>query len=159
MSILPFFEWMEGLAVTESLRSVPWFGAMINVMHLLSLVVFAGGLLIVDIRLMGGGLTKQPLSQVAREARPWVIGGFIGLFLTGIPQLMLTAIKEYYAPLFWFKMEVMVVALIFTFTVRHWLTMGDEARLGRIWGKVVGLVSIVLWSAVAIPARLIGLVG
>ncbi len=72
---------------------------------------------------------------------------------------MLTAIKEYYAPLFWFKMEVMIVAIIFNFTVRHKLTMGDEARLGRVWGKVVGLVSMALWSAVAIPARLIGLVG
>ena len=159
MSLLPFFQWMEGLPLTESLRVMPWFGAMINVMHLLSLVMFAGGLLIVDIRLMGGGLTKQPLSQVAREARPWLIGGFIGLIVTGIPQLMLTAIKEYYAPLFWFKMEVLVVAIIFNFTVRHRLTMGDEARLGRVWGKVVGLVSMALWSAVAIPARLIGLVG
>src|SRR3990167_4072220 len=100
MSILPFFQWMEALPLTESLRSVPWFGAMINVMHLVSLVVFAGCLLIVDIRLMGGGLTKQPLAQVAREARPWLIGGFVGLVITGIPQLMLTAIKEYYAPLF-----------------------------------------------------------
>jgi hypothetical protein len=159
MSILPFFQWMEALPLTESLREVPWFGAMINVMHLVSLVVFAGGLLIVDIRLMGGGLTKQPLAQVAREARPWLIGGFVGLVITGIPQLMLTAIKEYYAPLFWFKMEVMLVALIFTFVVRHNVTMADEARLGRVWGKVVGIVSIALWSAVAIPARLIGLVG
>jgi hypothetical protein len=159
MSILPFFQWMEALPLTESLREVPWFGAMINVMHLVSLVVFSGGLLIVDIRLMGGGLTKQPLAQVAREARPWLIGGFVGLVITGIPQLMLTAIKEYYAPLFWFKMEVMLVALIFTFVVRHNVTMADEARLGRVWGKVVGIVSIALWSAVAIPARLIGLVG
>src|SRR5688572_6847377 len=159
MSLLPFFEWMEALPVTESLRSIAWGGATINIMHLLALVVFAGAVLIVDIRLMGGGLTKQPLAQVAREARPWLIGGFIGLVVTGIPQLMLTAIKEYYAPLFWFKMEVLLVAIIFTFTVRHNLTMGDEARLGRVWGKVVGLVSIVLWSAVAIPARLIGLVG
>ena len=159
MALLPFFEWMEGLAVTESLRSVPWFGAMINVMHLISLVVFAGAVLIVDIRLMGGGLTSQSVSQVARGARPWLIGGFVGLVVTGIPQLMLTAIKEYYASLFWFKMEVLLVALVFTFTVRHKVTMGDQARLGRVWGKVVGFVSIVLWSAVAIPARLIGLLG
>ena len=52
-----------------------WFGAMINVMHICSpWSSSAGGLLIVDLRLMGGGLTKDPLAQVAQEARPWLMG-------------------------------------------------------------------------------------
>ncbi len=37
-------------------------------------------------------------------------------------------------------------------------TQADEAKLG-MWGKLIGLASIVLWFGVAIPARLIGLVG
>jgi uncharacterized protein DUF6644 len=155
--MLPLAEWINSLPVTESLREIAWFGAMINVMHLLALSVFAGALLIVDLRLMGGGLSKQPLSDVARNARPWLKWGFLGLVATGLPQLMLAPVKEYYSDLFWFKMEVMFVAIIFTFFIRPRLVELDESRL-RIWGKLAGLASIALWSGVAIPARLIGLV-
>jgi hypothetical protein len=56
-------------------------------------------------------------------------------------------------------MQIMLVAIIFTFVIRPRVTQADEARLGRIWGKLVGLASIGLWAGVAIPARLIGLVG
>jgi hypothetical protein len=154
--LLPFFQWIEKLPFTEVLRSVDWYGAMINVFHLLALVLFFGGLLIVDLRLMGKGLTKDPLAQVARAADPWLYGGFLGLLVTGIPQLMLQPIKEYYSDIFWYKMYVLAAAIIFTLTVRRMATQADEAKLG-MWGTVIGLVSIILWFGVAIPARLIGL--
>jgi hypothetical protein len=144
------------LSFTGFLRSVDWYGAMINVAHLLALVVFFGGLLIVDLRLMGRGLTNQPLAQVAREARPWLFGGFLALVVTGVPQLMLQPIKEYYSDIFWIKMYILAAAIIFTLTVRQMATQADEGRLG-IWGTIIGLVSMALWAGVAIPARLIGL--
>jgi hypothetical protein len=107
---------------------------------------------------MGTGLTREPLEEVADQARPWLIGGFWALVVTGIMQLALQPVKEYYSEMFNFKMKVMVVAIIFTFIVRPRLARIDEARL-RIWGKLVGLASLALWAGVAIPARLIGLVG
>jgi hypothetical protein len=155
--MLPLAEWINSLPLTEYLREIAWFGAIINVMHLLSLCIFAGALLIVDLRLMGGGLTRQPLREIARSAHPWLKWGFWGLVITGIPQLMLAPVKEYYSSLFWFKMEVMIVAIIFTFVIRPRLVELDESRL-RVWGKLAGLASIAMWSGVAIPARLIGLV-
>ena len=154
--LLPFFQWIEKLPFTEVLRSVDWYGAMINVFHLLALVLFFGGLLIVDLRLMGKGLTRDPLAQVARAANPWLYGGFLGLVVTGIPQLMLQPIKEYYSDIFWYKMYILAAAIIFTLTVRRMATQADEAKLG-MWGTLIGLVSIILWFGVAIPARLIGL--
>jgi hypothetical protein len=156
--MLPLAQAVDSLTITQTLREIAWFGAMINVMHLLALVVFAGALLIVDLRLMGGGLTKQSLPDVARSAKPWLKYGFWGLVLTGLPQLMLAPVKEYYSDMFWFKMEVMFVAIVFTFVIRPMIVQVDEGRL-KVWGKLAGLASIVLWSGVAIPARLIGLVG
>src|SRR4051812_45491132 len=130
--LLPLFQWMDKLSATEVLRSVDWYGAGINVAHLLALVVFFGGLLIVDLRLMGRGMTNQPLAQVAREANPWLFGGFLGLVATGIPQLMLQPLKEYNSDIFWYKMYVLAAAIIFTLTVRRMATQADESRLG-IW--------------------------
>lgn len=155
--LLPLFQWMQDLAISGVLRNSPWLGPGINVLHLLALTVFAGALLMVDLRLLGTGLTRQPLAQLARAAQPWLIGGFVALAITGGLQLISTGTKQYYSDFFWGKMDILAVALIFTFTLRRWVTQAEEARVGPVWGKVVGLVSITLWTTVTVGARLIGL--
>jgi hypothetical protein len=153
----PFFAWLNELATSVAIRESVWFYAFIQAIHLVALGVFSGAVLMVDLRLLGAGFSRQPLAQVARDARPWFIWGFIALFITGFPQLMSNAMREYFSDFFWMKMEFMVVALIFTFTVRHRVTMAAEGRIAPVWAKTTGLVSIGLWLGVAIPARLIGL--
>ena len=81
----------------------------------------------------------------------------INRFLTGVPQLISNALREYYSIFFWFKMVVMVVALVFTFTIRRRVTLAPAGQFGAATRKLVGVLSIVLWASVAIPARLIGL--
>ena len=120
-------------------------------------VILFGSLLIVDLRLLGRGMTNQPVAKVARDARPWLIGALICMVLTGIAYGLSVPVKEYYSPFFWLKMRLLLFTLIFTFTLRHKVTMADEARVGPVWGKVVGLTSIALWTWVAVEGRLIGL--
>lgn len=155
--LLPFFQWLGSLPMSKGISESNWIFAVIQALHLVALSVFAGALLVVDIRLLGRGFKQQPLAQVARDAQPWLIAGLLALIVTGIPQLMSTASKQYASPLFWLKIDVLVAALIFTFIVRRKVVLTDEARVGPFWSKVVGVVSIVLWTGVAVPARLIGL--
>jgi putative copper export protein len=152
-----FFEWMNGLAVSTAIRESVWFYTVDQAFHLVALGIFAGAVLVVDLRLLGRGMREQPIAKIAKDAEPWFIGAFLVLALTGIPQMISNAMREYYSEFFWFKMEVMVVALIFTFTLRRKVAMAEEGRVAPIWLKMVGLASIVLWLGVAIPARLIGL--
>jgi hypothetical protein len=148
----PLFEWMYGIGVYKS--SI-YLGPGINLVHLVAMCTFMGALLMVDLRLLGAGLTTQPVKQVARSAQPWLIGGLIMLTLTGIPAVMTVAMEEYANPVFWFKMYVLLAALIFTFTVRRKVTSADETRVPPVWRKLVALVSIVLWMSVAAGGRLI----
>ena len=53
-------------------------------------------------------------------------------------------------------MGILLVALIFNFTLRRKVTGAEEGRVGPLQAKMVGLVSIVLWAGVAITARFIG---
>ena len=154
MSLLPFFQWLDSLPFNKALHVSDWLSPANNLLHLLSLVMFAGALVIVDLRLLGRGLTQEPLAQVARNAQPWLIGGFLGLLVTGIPALTATAMMQYYNSTFWLKMYILLAGLIFTATVRRKVTLANEARVGH-WAKVVGLVSMALWAGVAISARLI----
>jgi hypothetical protein len=154
----PYFQWLNDLAVSKAIGESIWIFPLVQAIHLVFLALFAGALLIVDLRLLGVGMREQAVAKIARDARPWMIAGFLGLVVTGIPQLMQNAMREYFSEYFWFKMYVIPIALIYTFTIRQRIASRDESSVSPIVGKVVGLMSLVLWiGGVAIPARLIGL--
>ena len=153
----PVFEGVGNLAVSRAWNDSGWVVATIQAFHLLALALFVGAILVVDLRLLGRGLTEQSVAQVVREARPWVRIGFAGLVVTGIPQLMSLAEKEYYNDYFWLKVYFLVAALTFMLTVRRKVTQRDEAQISPLWSGAVGIVSIALWSGVGVSARLIGL--
>ena len=157
MSLQPFFEWMQGLRFSAFFLESVWPTPIIQCIHLSSVAVFAGAVLLVDLRLLGKGLKGTPLPQLARAAEPFLIGSFVVLVLTGIPQMASTALKQYYSPFFWWKMEMVLIAVILTVTVRRKLASTDESQLGPVFPKGAALCSIALWTSVTIGARLIGL--
>ena len=155
--VLEVMEWMEGTSLSLLFQSAVWYSPLIQVAHLVAVAVFSGALRGVDLRLLGTGLTQTPVKTVAEDAQPWLMGGLIALTVTGLPSLFSLAIKQYYSPFWWWKMEMLALGLIFIFTVRRKVLQSDEADLGSFWPKVVGLVSMALFLGVTIGARLIGL--
>ena len=148
---LQFFQWLETLGFGAGSEFTV---AFINVGHLLALVLFIGALLIVDLRLIGSGMRRQPLSDVVRSAQPWLLAGFVGMAITGALQVVATPMKAYFSDQFWLKMQLLIVAILMTAVVRWMAARKDEAPA---WGKPVGLASILLWSFIAVQGRLIGL--
>ena len=149
--MLPFFQWLESLGFGAGSEFTV---AFINVAHLLSLVVFIGAVLIVDLRLLGSGMRRQPLSDITTSAQPFLFGGFVAMAITGSLQVVATPMKAYFSDQFWLKMQLLLVAVIVTFIVRWLASSRTEAPA---WGKPAGLVSILLWSFIAVQGRLIGL--
>ena len=156
MSLLHFFAWCEHSAVGGAIRSSNWLFPVIEAFHLLGLAVIGGAVLVVDLRLFGIGLRRQPVAQLARDAQPWLIASLMVMVATGSLMFMSEAIKCYYHPAFWVKMTSLFLAIVFTFTVHKKVVMEDEARMGPLWSKLVALVSVVLWSGVGIGGRWIG---
>src|SRR5436190_8438095 len=87
-SLLPLFKWIEKLPWSVAIRQSVWIYSVDQALHLVSLTVLAGAILVVDMRLLGRGFRQQPVSQVARDAQPWLIGALLAMLATGIPQLM-----------------------------------------------------------------------
>jgi putative copper export protein len=157
VSLLPLFEWVGHLEVSRTIQGSRWIYPVDQALHLVALAVFFGALLIVDLRLLDRGFREHPVATVARSAEPWLLGGLLALLITGVPQVMSTALKSYYSDWFWWKMDALLLAFLFTFTVRRWVALADERRVAPAWQKAVGLCSIALWGCVAVLARLIGL--
>jgi len=159
MSLLPFFEWCENTGVGHAIRNSLWLFPVIESFHLLALAMIGGAILIVDLRLLGFGLKRQPAAQLLRDAEPWLIGGLVVMVTSGVLLFTSEAIKCYYSSAFWTKMTFLFPALVFTFTVRRRVATAEEGRWRPLWGKLVAVVSVSLWSVVGAAGRWIGFSG
>jgi hypothetical protein len=156
MSLLPFFEWCENAGLIVAMRSSLWLFPVIESLHLMGLALIGGAILMVDLRLLGFGLRRQPVALLARDAERWLTVSLLVMLPTGVLLFMSSAVKCYYLPVFWVKMTTLCLALAFTFTVRRRVTRADEARLHPSAARWVAVVSLSLWSTVAIAGRFVG---
>lgn len=148
--LLPLFEWMEQVGVFEA--SV-YIGPVMNIVHLLSMVVFIGANVVVDLRLMGAGLMRLPAAIVARDAAPWLWSGLAGLVATGVPAMMAAATELYGNSVFWVKIAALGAGLVLV-AARRRVTQLD-AGVVTAASRCVGALSFVMWLAVAALARLV----
>ena len=159
ISLLPFFQWCESTSVATAIQTSPWAFAVIESVHLLGLALIGGTVLMVNLRMFGLGLRRQPLAEIARDAEPWFVGSLMVMLLTGVSLFLSEATKCYYSTPFWVKMFSLLVAIIFTFTVQRRVAMAAESSSGRRFLKLVAIISLTLWFAVGAAGRWIGFSG
>ena len=152
--VLELFKTIENSGLGKAIRDSKCLFPVIEAFHLLGLAVIGGAVLIVDLRLLGFVLREQPVSQIARDAQPWLIGSLIVMLVSGSLLFSSEATKCYYHDAFWVKMSSLALAILFTFTVRRKVTQAKE--LAPMWSKLVAVVSVALWSGVGIGGRWIG---
>jgi hypothetical protein len=152
MSLLPIFQWCEHSAIGETIRNSIWMFPLIEAFHLVGLGVTAGAVLVVDLRLLGFGFRNQPVSQVAKDAEPWLLSSITLMFLSGIPLFLSESIKCYYSFAFWVKMVSLFLAIVFTFTLQRRVIMREDSS----WGRLAAIVSLILWAGVGWGGRWIG---
>jgi uncharacterized membrane protein YhdT len=155
MSLLDLFQWCEQSAIGDVIRNSVWLFPFIEAFHLVGLGVTAGAVLVVDLRLLGFGLRDHPTSQLAKDARPWMLGSLTMMFASGIPLFISEATKCYYSFAFWVKMVCLFLVLVFTFTIKRRVTMMDELEVTSR-AKLTAFVSLALWFGVAWGGRWIG---
>ena len=154
--LLPFFEWCETLWLGRAVVGSLWLFPVIEAVHLLGLSVLGGAILLVDLRMLGFGLTKRSVAGLAREARPFLLGALAVMVATGVPLFLSEPTKCYYSAAFWVKMYTLAIALIFTFTIRTRFTRLEPVRNTARLQMLVGALSIALWVTVAASGRWIG---
>jgi len=153
--LLPYFQWLEQFWLGRFIVDSNWLFPVIESVHLIALAVLGGTVMIVDMRLLGLGLKHRAVSEVAREARPWMILAVTVMISTGLPLFLSEPIKCYYSPAFWVKMWTLAAALLYTFTIRTRVTRSERVQ-DTARQFLVGALSIALWFTVAAAGRWIG---
>ena len=148
-----FAKWSEATPLGKAIRNSEYAFPMVEFVHLAGLAVIGGAVLIVDMRLLGFGLKKTSVAQLAKDAQPYVTGSLIVMLLTGAMLYSSEATKCYASAAFWIKMISLVLAMIFTYTIKKRVAARDHESV------LVGAMSILLWFGVAWGGRWIGFGG
>jgi hypothetical protein len=155
VDLLSLFEWCEATAIGHAIKASPWLFPVIEAVHLLGLSVLGGALLVVDLRMLGLGLRRASIAELAKEAWPWLLGSIVVMVATGTALFLSESVKCYYSQAFWVKITTLPFALLFTLTVRQRVaragTLETTART-----RLVSIVSLALWFTVAAAGRWIG---
>lgn len=133
-----------------------WVFPVVETLHVLGFTLLVGTVVILDLRLLGWRLQKQPVSQVAGDLSPWIWTGIIVQLITG-PYLFSGDPFEYVqVTAFRVKMTLLLVALIFHFTAIRAATAParDTQPLG--WRRLAAVVSVGLWVSVVLGGMWIG---
>ena len=156
MSVLEFCQWVQYSPPLVAMRSSPWLFPVIATIHLMGLSIIGGAVLLVDLRLLGLGLRSQPVAQLAQDAERWLLRGLAVMIATGILLFMCFATKYYYLTFFWVKMAALFLVVVFTLSIRRRVAMAGDTRVNPAWNRAVALISLSLWTTVALGGRYIG---
>jgi len=157
--MLDFAIWLSetewSIALHESLYLYPW----IESTHVLSICLFFGTLLFVDLRLTDKVFNNLSISEMNRKVLPLTIFGFLVMSLTGLLLFYAIPVRNYQNIFFRIKMFLIVIAGINAFFFHR--RMSKEAK---VWDKDSSIprsmknsaiTSLVLWSSVIISGRMI----
>lgn len=156
MSLFPWFQWCENAGLIVAMRRSLWIFPLVESLHLIGLALIGGAILTVDLGLLGLGPARQTPARAAREAERWLFLSLSIMLPSGFLLFMASAVKCYYLPAFWVKMTCLLLALIFTFSIRRRVAASVDSRLHPVRTRLVALVSLSLWTSVAVAGRLVG---
>jgi uncharacterized membrane protein YcfT len=129
-------------------------GAVAQVGHITGLILLLSSLVLVNLRLLGFGLTGQPVSKLALSTRKFVWVGLALLIISGLFIFIPAATIYYVNRFFWYKAILLTLAIIVQFSLFQWVTTAENPK--PIVAKSIALLSLGLWFGVGACARIIG---
>jgi hypothetical protein len=120
----------------------------------MALGMLIGTLVIVDLRLLGFGMRRQTVSQLAGSLGPWTLLGVASMIITGVPLFISEAVKLSASSPFFYKMIFLTCAVTLHFTLHRKVT-ASTASEGSGLGKLAACLSLMCWLGVALAGRAI----
>ena len=83
MSLLAFFGWLGETSWSVALHESQYAYSILESIHVWTLALFFGSIVMFDLRLLGWIMRDVPVSEVVGRLLPWTIAGFIVMVITG----------------------------------------------------------------------------
>jgi hypothetical protein len=156
--LMSFCTWLDNSLVGHGVRDSVWLFPFVEIFHLIGLSILGGTCLIINFRMLGLIFRNQSVAELAKDLYKWMVVGLVTLLISGFLLFSSESVKMYGNWAFRAKMSALLLAILFTFTVYRKTILSETCEGSPVNGKLLALVSIVLWSAVGLAGRAIGYV-
>ncbi len=157
MSLLTFCQWLENTAGSIAIHEGPY--ALIESVHVLTLCVFVGLAVMLDMRLLGVTMRRVPVSEVARRLLPWTVAGFVVMVGSGVLLFYAIPVRSYQSIFFRFKMAMLILAglnvWVFHSGVYRRLADWDLDPVPPRAARIAATLSLILWASIVLSGRMI----
>jgi hypothetical protein len=161
--LLEFCQWLEDTRLGAAIREGTWWFAILNAIHLLGMMVAFGTIAVVDLRLIGRGVRRARVSEMAGNLLPWTWAGFAVMALSGALLVCSEAVKLYGNLFFRIKMALLLIAganlLLFHRTVYRRVAEWDLSTIPPRQARRAGFVSLSCWFLLMAAGRAIPYLG
>jgi len=155
--MLEFIKWCNETWVSQVIRDSTYIFPVVEVFHLFGLTLLLGIVTVVDLRILGFGMRRQSISQVAGALAPWGVGAALLTIVTGILLFLSEATKCYTNQAFPWKMWFLLAGIVLYLLTHRGITSPDSKMSPAVM-KVVALLTMILWYGVAVAGRAIAFV-
>jgi hypothetical protein len=152
-----FVEWIQNTNLSTAIREGGLPYPIIGGIHLLSIALFGGMLIVTDLRLLGWALQKRLVSDVMNQSRAWKRLGFVVVVVTGLLLAWAEPVRLYKSPSFWVKMVLFALVGVHAAVFRAGVYEHPE-RLDKVvtrQAKIAASLSLLLWAGLIVSGRLI----
>lgn len=142
------FRWIEASPLAETIRQSTWLYPFIEIIHILGIVLVAGGAILFDIQLLSANRMRVIEN---RYLLSWSKRGLILAIPSGILLFATNALALSHDPIFGLKLMLLFLAAInaWIFHVRVYLPAQRTAARSH------AIVSIILWISIISCGRLL----
>jgi hypothetical protein len=159
VTLLPLCEWLAStggsIALHESLYMYP----LVESAHVLTLTLFLGMAIMLDLRLLGVALRRVPMTDIKRRLGPWMVAGFVVMVATGALLFYAIPVRSYQSIFFRIKVVALVLAglnaYVFHTTIDRRVAEWDLAPRPPRAARRAGATSLVLWAVIVVAGRMI----
>src|SRR5579863_3539155 len=110
MSLASFLEWLSNTQFSMYMRESTWGEPIVESIHVLTLTLFLGFAVMLDMRLLGVVLKRRRMSEVLAQFNPWLFGGFAVMIVSGALLFSADPVSFYTTTFFKVKMIMLVLA-------------------------------------------------
>jgi hypothetical protein len=158
--LLRVFEWLDAnLPGTLYLRDATYGFTILLTAHVVTMCLFLGLIIVMDLRLVGIGMLKTPITQIQKRLFPWQMVGLVTTSLTGIMLFYSDPLRYYGKGFFWSKLALMALAgvnaLAFHLTTYRSVASWDINAPTPFLAKLAGGLGLLFWAGVLICGRLV----
>ena len=149
--------WLHDTSFGTVIRESTWAEPIIETIHVLTLTVFLGFVILLDLRLLDLALRHTPVSRVFRQLNPFLFGSFGIMLVTGISLFAGDPVLFYGTIFFKLKMVMLLAAalnvIVFNVTLGRSLGQWDALTRTPRGAKLTGVLSLILWIGVVVCGR------